>query len=444
MGKIGQERDAMAEIVSVSEGSAAQKAGIKAGDWLLEINGNPIRDVLDYRFYVTEKKVTLKLHRGADIFDVTIEKDEYDDPGLEFASYLMDEKRSCRNKCVFCFIDQLPCGMRDTLYFKDDDSRLSFLQGNYVTLTNMTDEDLDRIVKMHITPVNVSVHTTNPELREKMMKNRFAGRIIEQMERLAKGGVQMNCQLVICKGLNDGQELARSMKELEAFYPHVDSVSVVPAGLTKHRDGLYPLEPFEKEDAERLIDQVNAFGQECKKKHGVRMFYVADEAYVKAERPLPPEEYYDGYPQIENGVGMMTSMEAEVDFELDYLAEDYDIGKKREISVATGAAAYEYLSRLVAKIEKICYNTTIRVYKIENDFFGRSVTVAGLICGGDLIAQLQGRELGEKLVLPTVMLRADGDLFLDGVSANRVQERLGVPVCYCECEGAAFIRALLS
>ncbi|MBQ8911605.1 MAG: DUF512 domain-containing protein, partial [Clostridia bacterium] len=329
----------MAKIVSVVAGSPAEKAGVKAGDWLLEINGHPIADVLDYRFYVTEKKVVLKLHRGADILDVTVTKDEYDDPGLEFESYLMDEKRSCRNKCVFCFIDQLPKGMRDTLYFKDDDSRLSFLQGNYVTLTNMTDEDLDRIIAMHITPVNVSVHTTNPTLREQMMKNRFAGRILEQMRRLAEGGVQMNCQLVICRGLNDGEELARSMRDLEGLYPHVDSVSVVPAGLTCHRDGLYPLEPFDAESSAGLIDQVNAFGEYCLKKHGVRLFYAADESYVKAGRPLPPEEYYDGYPQIENGVGMMTSMEAELDGELPFIGEDYDIGKKGELSVATGAAA---------------------------------------------------------------------------------------------------------
>jgi putative radical SAM enzyme (TIGR03279 family) len=434
----------MARITGVAENSPAYKAGIKEGDWLLEVNGHPIADVLDYRFYITEKTVVLKLHRESDIFEVTIRKGEYDDPGLEFESYLMDEKRSCRNKCVFCFIDQLPKGMRETLYFKDDDSRLSFLQGNYVTLTNMTNEDLDRIVEMHITPVNVSVHTTNPELREKMMKNRFAGRILEQMERLAKGGVQMNCQLVICKGLNEGAELDRSMRDLERFFPCVDSVSVVPAGLTCHRDGLYPLEPFGKEDAERLIEQVNAFGEYCKKKHGVRMFYVADEVYVRAGRPLPEEEYYDGYPQIENGVGMMTSMEAELDAELSFLEEEYDVSAKRSLSVATGAAAYDYICRLVAKIEKICYNTTIRVYRIENNFFGPTVTVAGLICGGDLTEQLKGKELGEKLVLPSVMLRASGDLFLDGFSRQDVEDTLGVPVWYSETDGASFVRALLS
>lgn len=434
----------MAKIIDVIKDSPAWKAGVRAGDWLLEINGHPIADVLDYRFYVTEKKVVLKLHRDADILEISIEKGEYDDPGLEFESYLMDEKRSCRNKCVFCFIDQLPKGMRDTLYFKDDDSRLSFLQGNYVTLTNMTNEDLDRIIEMHITPVNVSVHTTNPDLRVKMMKNRFAGQILSQMERLAKGGVQMNCQLVICKGLNDGEELERSMADLEKFYPSVDSVSVVPAGLTCHRDGLYPLEPFSKEDAAKLIDLVNAFGEKCLQKHGVRLFYVADEVYVRAGRPLPSEEYYDGYPQIENGVGMMTSMEAELDEELAYAAQDYDIEKKRSVSVATGAAAYDYLCRLVAKIEKVCYNTTIRVYRIENNFFGPTVTVAGLICGGDLVEQLKGKDLGEKLVLPSVMLRSSGDLFLDGYATEDVEKLLGVPVCYSETDGASFLRALLS
>lgn len=434
----------MAEIIGVVNGSPASKAGVLPGDWLLEINGHPIADVLDYRFYVTEKRVTLKLHRGPDIYEVTIQKEEYEDPGLEFATFLMDEKRSCRNKCIFCFIDQLPCGMREPLYFKDDDSRLSFLQGNYVTLTNMSDADLDRIIDMHITPVNVSVHTTNPDLRVMMMKNRFAGKILEQMRRLASGGVQMNCQLVICKGINDKEELKRSMRDLEAFYPKVDSVSVVPAGLTMHRDGLYPLQPFDADDAAELIDQVNAFGDECLKKHGVRMFYVADEVYVRAGRDLPDEDYYDGYPQIENGVGMMTSMKAEFEEELPYLQEDYDIAKKRTLSVATGAAAYEYICKLVAKIEKICYNTTIRVYKIKNEFFGENVTVAGLVCACDLLSQLQGKELGEKLVLPSVMLRATGDLFLDGVSKEEFQEKLGTSVVYSETEGASFVRALLS
>ncbi len=428
----------MAEITAVVPGSPAERAGVQKGDWLLELNGHPIADVLDYQFYATEEKLTLKLHRGEKILEISLCKGEYEDLGLEFATYLMDEKRSCRNKCVFCFIDQLPKGMRDTLYFKDDDSRLSFLQGNYVTLTNMKDEDLQRIVQMHITPVNVSVHTTNGDLRVKMMKNRFAGEILRQMKLLAQGGVQMNCQIVLCKGLNDGAELQRTMKDLEALYPAVESVSVVPAGMTCHREGLYPLEPFSPEECREIISQVEQFAAECRKKHGVGLVYCADELYIKAGLTLPRGESYDGYPQIENGVGMMTSMEEELNGELAYIQEDYTVSIPRELSVATGVAAYEYICRLVAKVEKLCYNTHIHVYRIENEFFGKSITVAGLICGCDLI-----KPLGSKLVLPSVMLREDKDLFLDGTSLKELSEALQVPVELNDCTGADFLRALM-
>lgn len=433
----------MAEITAVVPGSPAERAGVQKGDWLLELNGHPIADVLDYQFYATEEKLTLKLHRGEKILEISLCKGEYEDLGLEFATYLMDEKRSCRNKCVFCFIDQLPKGMRDTLYFKDDDSRLSFLQGNYVTLTNMKDEDLQRIVQMHITPVNVSVHTTNGDLRVKMMKNRFAGEILRQMKLLARGGVQMNCQIVLCKGLNDGAELQRTMKDLEALYPAVESVSVVPAGMTCHREGLYPLEPFSPEECREIISQVEQFAAECRKKHGVGLVYCADELYIKAGLTLPGSESYDGYPQIENGVGMMTSMEEELNGELAYIQEDYTVSIPRELSVATGVAAYEYICRLVAKVEKLCYNTHIHVYRIENEFFGKSITVAGLICGCDLIKQLSGKPLGSKLVLPSVMLREDKDLFLDGTSLKELSEALQVPVELNDCTGADFLRALM-
>lgn len=433
----------MAEITAVVPGSPAERAGVQKGDWLLELNGHPIADVLDYQFYATEEKLTLKLHRGEKILEISLCKGEYEDLGLEFATYLMDEKQSCRNKCVFCFIDQLPKGMRDTLYFKDDDSRLSFLQGNYVTLTNMKDEDLQRIVQMHITPVNVSVHTTNGDLRVKMMKNRFAGEILRQMKILAQGGVQMNCQIVLCKGLNDGAELQRTMKDLEALYPAVESVSVVPAGMTCHREGLYPLEPFSPDECREIISQVEQFAVECRRKHGVGLVYCADELYIKAGLTLPGGESYDGYPQIENGVGMMTSMEEELNRELAYIQEDYIVSMPRELSVATGAAAYEYICRLVAKVEKLCCNTHIHVYRIENEFFGKSITVAGLICGCDLIKQLSGKPLGSKLVLPSVMLRADKDLFLDGTSLKELSEALRVPVELNDCTGADFLRALM-
>ncbi len=434
----------MAEITGVERNSPAERAGVLQGDWLLSINGHEIKDVLDYKFYAAEKKLTLRLHRGPDIVEKTVVKGEYEDLGLEFATYLMDDKQSCRNKCLFCFIDQMPCGMRDTLYFKDDDSRLSFLQGNYVTLTNMSDEDLMRIVHMHISPVNISVHTTNGALRVQMMKNRFASRILDQMRILARGGTRMNCQIVLCKGLNDGAELERTMRDLEELYPAVCSVSVVPAGLTRFREGLYPLKPFDEQECAEVIRTVERFGDRCRDKHGVRLFYAADELYIKAKLPLPGGKYYDGYPQIDNGVGMMTSMEEELEEELAYAAQEYDLSAKRELSLATGVAAYEYIRKLVAKIEKICYNTHIEVYRIENRFFGENITVAGLICGCDLIAQLEGKKLGAKLVIPSVMLRAGHDLFLDGISISELSEKLGVPVETNDCTGADFLRVLLA
>lgn len=433
----------MAEIKEVDAGSPAARAGILAGDWLLEINGHKIADVLDYRFYATETHLDVKVHRGPEILLFSIDKEEYEDPGLEFETFLMDEKRSCRNGCIFCFIDQLPPGMRETLYFKDDDSRLSFLQGNYVTLTNMSEADLARIVGMHISPVNVSVHTTDPDLRVKMMKNRFAGKIMEQLRFLKEGGTLLNCQIVLCRGVNDGEALARTMRDLESLYPAVQSVSVVPAGMTCHRQGLYPLTPFTPEEAGEVIDVVDGYAAKCRKKYGVGLFYAADELYIEAGRPLPGEEHYDGYPQIENGVGMMASMEGEIDAELPFIPEDYDIKRKRELSIATGEAAYAYIVKQVAKIEKVCYNTKVHVYKIENDFFGHSITVAGLICGCDLIAQLKGKPLGSKLLLPSVMLRAQGDLFLDGTSPADLENALGVPVSVNDCTGADFVRAIL-
>ncbi len=435
---------AVPEIISVVRNSPADKAGILRGDWLLSINGHEIRDVLDYRFYMTEKKLKVRVHREDKILELSLEKEEYGDLGLEFATFLMDAKQSCRNKCVFCFIDQLPQGMRDTLYFKDDDSRLSFLQGNYVTLTNMTDEDLKRIIDMHITPVNVSVHTTNGELRVKMMKNRFASEILRQIKILADGGTQINCQIVLCKGLNDGEELERTMRDLEAFYPAVDSVSVVPAGLTCHRKDLFPLEAYTPEECSDIIEQVRAFGDFCKEKHGTRIFYEADEFYIRSGRPLPPGDYYDGYPQLENGVGMMTSMEEELDEELLYVAKEYDLASERRLSIATGEAAYEYIRKLVAKIKNICYNTHVEVFKVENRFFGRSITVAGLLCGCDLLEQLKGKSLGSKLVIPDVMLRADKEVFLDDMTLEELSEGLGVPIETNDCTGQDFLRVLLS
>ena len=435
----------MVKICSVLSNSSAERAGICSGDMLVEINGHPIGDVLDYRFYLTDVSVRLTLERNGNRFDVRIRKGEYDDIGLEFETPLMDKKHSCANRCVFCFVDQLPKGMRETLYFKDDDDRLSFLHGNYVTLTNLKDADVERLITMHISPVNVSVHTTNPDLRVKMMKNRRAGEVLSYLPRLAEAGIALCTQIVLCKGLNDGAELDRSMRDLSALYPSLRSCAIVPVGLTKHREGLYPLELFSPEECSAVIDQVDAFGEECLKKHGTRLFYCSDEFYVRAGRPLPTEDFYEDYSQIENGVGMLTSLASEFDFELDYI-EDYLAAFRapRTVSIATGAAAYEHIASLARKLEAVVDGLTVHVYKIVNHFFGETVTVAGLLTGKDVSEQLLDKDLGDELLFPAVMLRADGDVFLDDMTPAELSQKLGgIPVRASTSDGTELLKALL-
>ena len=432
----------MVKISSVEPSSPAARAGLRAGDILISINGQDINDVLDYRFYLTEKRVTLKLHRGPELFDVSIKKGEYDDIGLGFDTYLMDEKHSCRNKCIFCFIDQLPCGMRDTLYFKDDDSRLSFLLGNYITLTNLSDADVDRIIEMKTSPINISVHTTNPELRIQMMKNKRAGEVLSYLRRFADAGISLNCQIVLCKGVNDGAELRRTMHDLVSYLPSLNGVAIVPAGLTDHRDGLYKLEPYTPDEAAEIIDKVDEFAAECLEKYDSRLFFCADELYLKAGRELPDDEYYEGYSQLEDGVGMIRSMQTEFDDEFEYIS-DYDLAKPRSLSIATGYAAYDFILSLVERLRAVSPSLDCKVYKIRNDFFGHNITVAGLVTGQDITAQLEGKPLGERLLIPSVMLRHERDRFLDDVTTNELSERLGVKLVTVESNGAEFIEKIL-
>ncbi len=433
----------MVTITGVEKASPAAKHGILPGDILISINGHDINDVLDYRFRLTEKKITLTLHRGADLLDVTIKKDEYSDIGLEFETYLMDKKHSCRNKCVFCFIDQLPKGMRDTLYFKDDDSRLSFLMGNYITLTNLSEEDVDRIIEMKTSPINVSVHTTNPELRVKMMKNKNAGKVLSYLRRFADAGISLNCQIVLCKGINDGKELERSMTDLAALYPSLIGVSIVPAGITNYRDGLCHLEPFTAEEAGEVIDTIDKFGEKCLKKFGTRLFFSSDELYIEAGRELPGEDYYEGYPQIENGVGMIRSLDGEFTDELDFL-DEYDLEKPRKVSVATGAAAYDFIKSLADRLCEQVPTLECHVYKIINDFFGHNITVAGLLTGKDLANQLKGKDLGDRLLIPRVTLRSEGDVFLDDTTPEWLAEQLGgIEVVPVESTGNDFVSKVL-
>ena len=426
----------MVRIQSVERFSPAEKAKIKAGDEIVSINGNEIKDVLDYRYYICEKKLSVLIRRDGAEKTFTVKKGEYDDLGLEFETYLMDAKHSCRNKCIFCFIDQLPKGMRDTLYFKDDDSRLSFLQGNYITLTNMKDDDIDRIIKMRMSPINISVHTTDPELRVKMLKNPRSGEVLSYIKKLADAGIEINAQIVLCRGVNDGANLERTMHDLACMHPQVQSVSIVPAGLTKHRDGLYPLTPFSKEESAAVVAQVEAFAAACKASLGSSVFYCGDELYLEAGLPLPDGEYYEGYCQIENGVGMISSMKEELCSALE--TEEGD-GRERSVSIATGHAAYGFICECAQKIREKFPNIRINVYEIKNEFFGETVTVAGLITGKDLLAQLSGKELFGNLMLPSNMLRHGGDLFLCGMSKEELEEKLGVEITLCDNDGFEFL-----
>ncbi len=431
----------MVTVLGVEKRSRAARAGIKAGDILLSINSHEIRDVLDYRFYLSERVVELLLHRGEKLIKKKIKKDTYDDIGLCFESALMDRKQSCKNHCIFCFIDQLPKGMRESLYFKDDDARLSFLHGNYITLTNLRDEDIDRILTMHISPINVSVHTTNPILRVEMMKNPRAGEVLSYLDRLAKGGITLRGQIVLCRGINDGEELDRSLSDLSKLYPSLDSVSVVPAGLTDHRDGLMPLTPFDKESAEAVIRQVEGFAEKHLREKGSRLVYLADEFYLLAGKDMPPEEAYEEYPQIENGVGMTRSFYEEA---MIGLAQDCPkLEKTRRISLATGVASTRLMQSIVDKACEKEKNLSCSVYTVENRWFGKNITVSGLLTGHDIGEQLKGRDLGECLILPRNTLRADGDLFLCGMSPEELSEKLSVPIVFIEEDGAALVEALL-
>ena len=409
------------------------------GDTVVSINGNAILDVLDYKFFAYDRELDVVLRRpdGSE-YGVKVRKGEGGDLGLDFGSYLMDAPRSCANACVFCFIDQLPRGMRRTMYFKDDDARLSFLLGNYITLTNLSEREVERIIALHVSPINVSVHTTNPELRCKMLRNPRAGESLEIMRRFAEAGIVMNCQIVCCPGLNDGAELGRSMRELEALWPAVHSVSIVPVGLTRFREHLYPLAPFTPEHAAETVDLVEAFSEGCLRRHGSRIFFCGDELYLKAGRALPDEDFYEEFTQLENGVGMLRLLETEFRSALK-LADAPD---GRDFTIAAGVAAAPLLEKLLLLAREAFPTLRGRVVAVENDFFGRSITVTGLVTGGDLIAQLKGRELGERLLISQNMLRRQEMDFLDDVTLEGASAALGLPIYPVECDGFALCDAM--
>ena len=428
-------------IKSIEPGSIAEELGIEKGDILLAINDQEVEDVFDYHFYVNDEQLVLTIEKpDGEEWELEIEKDYEEDLGIEFEQGLMDEYRSCRNKCIFCFIDQMPKGMRDTLYFKDDDSRLSFLQGNYVTLTNMSDHDIDRIIRYHLEPINISFHTTNPELRCQMLHNRFAGEALKKVDRLYEAGIEMNGQIVLCRGINDGEELERTIRDLSGYLPCLQSVSVVPVGLTKYRDGLYPLEPFTPEDARKVLEVVHRWQDELYEKWGSHFIHAGDEWYLLAGEEMPPQERYDGYLQLENGVGMMRLLENEFQEAFDGLPGD-DLS--REVSVATGKLAYPLICSMAEKLKSRYPGTVIHTYQIENRYFGERITVAGLITGQDLKEQLAGKDLGKTLLLPCNMFRSQEEVFLDDVTLTELKDALQSEIDIVKSSGQDFIDAVL-
>ena len=434
----------MVKITDVERRSLAAKKSIAVGDILVSINGNEIRDVLDYRFYLAEKKIELKLLRDGSEYSVSIKKGEYDDIGLGFETPLMDEKHSCKNGCIFCFIDQNPKGLRDTLYFKDDDSRLSFIHGNYITLTNMTDEDIARIVKMRFSPINISVHTTNPDLRVKMMKNKRSGEVLKYLDDFHKAGLSMCGQIVLCRGVNDGEELLRSLNDLSKYFPEMGSVSIVPAGLTKFRDKLYPLTDFSPEEAREVIALIDSVGEKMLGEHGSRMFFAADEFYLKSGIPIPEADYYEGYPQIENGVGMLRSFMDDFSLAWEDISDMKDcLASERCVSIATGVASYPMISEMAKRLESFIKGLKVSVYEIKNRFYGESITVSGLLTGKDISEQLSGKDLGEELFIPENCLKDGEDVFLCGMTVDELSSALEVNVTVSENDGYEFVRALL-
>ena len=433
---------ARGHVVSlVQPGSIGDEMGIEPGDILLEINGHEILDVFDYHYYVDDENIVVLIEKpNGEQWELEIDKDEEEGLGLEFGQSLMDEYRSCRNKCMFCFIDQMPAGMRDTLYFKDDDSRLSFLQGNYITLTNMSDHDVERIVKYHLEPINISFQTTNPALRCKMLHNRFAGDALKKVDILYRGGIEMNGQIVLCKGVNDKEELERTIRDLTGYLPFLKSVSVVPVGLSKFRDGLYPLEPFTKEDAKEVLQLIGRWQDKIYEEYGIHFIHAGDEWYILAEEEVPEEGSYDGYLQLENGVGMLRLLKDEFEEGIVALMGD---GRVREISLATGKLAYPYLKKMVDRLEEKFPNIKVHLYDIRNDFFGENITVSGLITGQDLMTQLQRQKLGEVLLIPCNMLKTDEDVFLDDFTVREVESTLQVPVNIVKSSGQDLIDAIL-
>lgn len=428
-------------ISKVRPGSIGEELELVPGDAIISINDQPVEDVFDYRYLLNDEYIELVVEKeGGEIWELDVEKDYDEDLGIEFENGLMDDYRSCSNHCIFCFIDQMPPGMRETLYFKDDDSRLSFLQGNYVTLTNMSEHDIERVIHYHLAPINISFQAMNPKLRCKMLHNRFAGEALKKVDRLYEAGIEMNGQIVLCKDVNDKDELEYSLEKLSQYAPVLRSVSVVPVGLSKFREGLYPLESFTKEDAKKVLAQIHRWQKKMYSKYGIHFVHASDEWYLLAEEALPEEERYDGYLQLENGVGMLRLLNTEVEETLEGLAGD---DRQIKVSIATGLLSAPFVEACISKIQQKFPNVQCKVYPIINHFFGEKITVSGLITGTDLKAQLKNQDLGERLLLPCNMLRSGENVFLDDVTVEELSAALNIGITIVEEAGEELVNDIL-
>lgn len=422
--------------------SIAWELGLAPGDELITINNNYIKDALDYHYLIKDEVLNVLIRKpDGEEWELDIEKDYDDDLGIVFEEGLMDSYSSCRNKCIFCFIDQMPPNMRETLYFKDDDARLSFLQGNYITLTNLSEEEIDRIIFYKLSPINISVHTTNEELRCRMLKNRYAGSSLSKMQRFKDAGITMNGQIVLCKGWNDRDELEKTIHDLSAFLPELQSVSVVPVGITKFRDKLTPLEPFSQDEAKEVIETIHRWQNIFLTHYDTGFIYASDEWYITAGLPIPDEASYEGYPQIENGVGMLRSFTDEFYSYFNTLTGD---GRDKELSIATGVLATPYISKMANDIMDKYPNIRLHIYTIKNDFFGKNITVAGLLTGGDLTRQLRNKALGKSLLLPDVLLRHGENILLDDMTIEDIEKTLQTGISIVQSDGKSFLDTILN
>lgn len=429
-------------ISRVLPDSIAEEMEIEPGDRLVSINGKVIEDVFDFHYHSNDEYLEVLIEKqSGEEWELEIEKEYEEDLGIEFENGLMDEYRSCSNKCIFCFIDQMPKDMRETLYFKDDDSRLSFLQGNYVTLTNMSEHDIDRIIQYKLAPINISVHTMNPKLRCQMLKNRFAGEALKKLDRLYEAGIEMNGQIVLCRGVNDREELEYTIEKLSAYIPYLQSVSVVPVGLTKYREGLHDLEPFAREDALEVLSCIHRWQEKLYQEHDTHFIHAGDEWYILAGEEMPKEHTYDGYLQLENGVGMTRLLMDEVE---EVLSEEHTDHEEHHVSIATGVLAYPYLTKLLDKIQIKYPGVKAHIYQIENKFFGEKITVAGLLTGRDMIEQLKGRELGDKLLLSNHVLRSGEEVFLDDITLSEMETALQTDISIVKSSGRDLVEAILN